>query len=199
MLTYEDCLGLCELTAGEIAAIARHEHLPEILALELGAHLCSTPKGRRTIRRMIQDDIDDARARGELDAVAELELVRERFAATFPDPAPAIEPDRCPTTPPGDTLEHRIHALGFDADAAPWVRQRVEAYLTAMVRQFGLDLEHLQDRFRLELLAAETRCAACPETTRCRRFLAGATAAAADTPEAFCANARLFRELQQRG
>ena len=33
MLTYKDCLKLCGLTAEEIAAIARHEHLPEIVAL----------------------------------------------------------------------------------------------------------------------------------------------------------------------
>jgi len=197
MLTYEDCLGLCELTAGEIAAIARHEHLPEILALELGAHLCATARGRQTIRRMIQGDIDEARGRGNHEAVAELERVLERFARAHPDATPTAERHGRSATPPGATLEQRIHALGFDSETSPWVRQRVEAYLTAMVRHFGLDLEHLQERFRLELLTAETRCAACPETTRCRRFLAGA--AADDVPEAFCANAPLFHELQGRG
>jgi hypothetical protein len=197
MLTYEDCLGLCELTAGEIAAIARHEHLPEILALELGAHLCATARGRQTIRRMIQGDIDEARARGNREAAFELEQVLERFAHAHPDATPTAEHHRHPTTPSGATLEQRIHALGFDSETAPWVRQRVEAYLTAMVRYFGLDLDQMQERFRLELLTAETRCAACSETTRCRRFLAGA--AVDDAPDAFCANAPLFHELQERG
>ncbi len=30
MLTFDDCLALCELTEEEIDAIAEHEHLPEI-------------------------------------------------------------------------------------------------------------------------------------------------------------------------
>ena len=57
MVTFEDCLGLCGLTVKQIAAIARHEHLPEILALELGAHLCTTAQGRQQIRRMIECDL----------------------------------------------------------------------------------------------------------------------------------------------
>ena len=36
MLTYQDCVGLCELSEAEIRAIAEHEHLPEVVALELG-------------------------------------------------------------------------------------------------------------------------------------------------------------------
>ena len=35
MLTYQDCVGMCELTEDEIRAIAEHEHLPELVALEL--------------------------------------------------------------------------------------------------------------------------------------------------------------------
>ena len=108
-------------------------------------------------------------------------------------PDPMAAPDALSS---GDTLELRIHALGFDATVAPWVRRRVEAYLTAMLRHFGLDYARLQSRFRLELLAAETRCAACRETTRCRRFLAGA--AAGDTPQGFCPNASLFHEFERR-
>jgi hypothetical protein len=176
MLSYDDCLGFCELTPEEIAAIARHEHLPEILALELGAHLCTTSDGKETLRRMILDDIEDARERGDMNAAGRLELVLQHFVETFLDrPSPA-ERD-LPTansgeamapsydSPPGDTLEQRILALGFDATAAPWVRRRLEAYLTAMLRNYGLDYTRLQSRFRLELLTAETRCAACEETT----------------------------------
>lgn len=92
----------------------------------------------------------------------------------------------------GDRFEQRIGALGFDAAVVPWVRDRVNAFMTAMLRDFGLDRARLGERARLELLAAETRCAACREVGRCRRFLAGA---ADDTPQAFCPNARLFREL----
>jgi hypothetical protein len=50
MLTYDDCVGLCGLRPEEIDAIARHEHLPEIVALEMGACLAETPQGRRATR-----------------------------------------------------------------------------------------------------------------------------------------------------
>ena len=36
MLTYNDCLGFSELTPEQVSALARHEHLPEIVALEMG-------------------------------------------------------------------------------------------------------------------------------------------------------------------
>ena len=36
MLSYSDCVGLSELTPEEIAVIAQHEHLPDIVALEIG-------------------------------------------------------------------------------------------------------------------------------------------------------------------
>jgi hypothetical protein len=36
MLSYSDCVGLSELTPEEIAVIAQHEHLPDIVALEMG-------------------------------------------------------------------------------------------------------------------------------------------------------------------
>ena len=90
MLSYDDCLGFCELTPEEIAAIARHEHLPEILALELGAHLCTTPQGKETLKRMILDDIEEARERGDMKAAARLELVLQHFVETCLDrPSPA--------------------------------------------------------------------------------------------------------------
>lgn len=187
MVTYEDCLGFCELTADQIAAIARHEHLPEMLALELGAHLCATPKGRRAIRRMILEDIDEARRRGRAAEAAELQRALQGFAEAFPEQTP----------PAGMTLEQRVRALGCDAEAAPWVARRVETYLATMARRFGVEIRELEERDRLELLAAETRCAACAETARCRRFLAGA--APEDAPEAFCPNAGLLAELRREG
>ena len=63
MLTLEDCIGLSELDEEEILAIAEHEHIPEMAAVEMGNYLCHTPEGERRIRRMI---IDDIRARHRL-------------------------------------------------------------------------------------------------------------------------------------
>jgi len=62
MLTREDCLALCELSEDEVAAIAEHEHVPEIVAMEMGQYLCHTPEGEARIERMIVEDIATARA-----------------------------------------------------------------------------------------------------------------------------------------
>lgn len=79
MLTWEDCIGLAELTEEEIAIIARHEHLPHLAALELGQYLIDH-QGCRKIKRMILDDIDAAhRARDPL-RVLTLKLALKHFA-----------------------------------------------------------------------------------------------------------------------
>lgn len=79
MLTIEDCLGLCRLTEDEVAAIAEHEHLPAILALEMGDYLCETAAGEVRIKRMIVDDIDAARRRGDLAHAANLKRTLQHF------------------------------------------------------------------------------------------------------------------------
>jgi hypothetical protein len=81
MLTLQDCLGFCELTEDEVLAIAEHEHLTEMAALELGSYLVCTPDGERRIESMIVDDIDAARARGDLRQAATLKLVLQRYVA----------------------------------------------------------------------------------------------------------------------
>ena len=92
MLTLQDCIGLCELTEQEINAIAQHEHIPEIIAAELGQYLIHSKDGVPHLRRIILDDIKDARSRG-LDREAEqLELVLKHFIVTHPD-----RPDRLST------------------------------------------------------------------------------------------------------
>ena len=97
-------------------------------------------------------------------------------------------------SPPGDGLDRRVSALGVDATAAPWVAARVDAYLGGMLRRLGLDGAGLRDRFPVELLEAEVRCATCDEVGRCRRFLAGAD----DGPASFCPNISLLEGLRPR-
>ena len=62
MLSYEDCVGLSELTPEEIAALACHLHVPEIVAVERGAQLCMTPQGRQLIRRLSGQVVAEDRA-----------------------------------------------------------------------------------------------------------------------------------------
>ena len=79
MLTFEDCLGLCELSEDEIQAIAEHEHLPEIVALELGNCLIRGPDGGLLVSHMVIDDIRAAERRGDLVRAAGLKQTLRRF------------------------------------------------------------------------------------------------------------------------
>lgn len=82
MLTVEDCIGLCDLTRDEIAAIAEHEHVPEIVAAEMGAYLVTLPDGERRLKRMILDDIAESEARGDFKHALKLKLVLHHFVET---------------------------------------------------------------------------------------------------------------------
>jgi hypothetical protein len=79
MLTWDDCVALCELTEEEIAAIAEHEHVTQMAAAELGNYLVHSPNGVPMIRRIILDDIAAARGRGDLAHAAKLKLVLRHF------------------------------------------------------------------------------------------------------------------------
>ena len=63
MLSLRDCLDMAEVTESEIAAIARHEHIPHIVALELGHYLLRMPGGANKLRQFIVDNIAGAQNR----------------------------------------------------------------------------------------------------------------------------------------
>jgi hypothetical protein len=79
MLTFEDCIALSELTDEEIAAIAEHEHLPMIVAAELGNYLIHCADGVPRIKRIIADDIIAADRRGNHRHALALKLVLRHF------------------------------------------------------------------------------------------------------------------------
>src|SRR5690348_13208960 len=79
VLNLEDCIALSDLLPDEVDAIAVHEHLPEIIAAELGCYLVHCADGRQAIRAIIRDDIATARARGDVRRAAELKLVLRHF------------------------------------------------------------------------------------------------------------------------
>ncbi len=79
MLTYEDCVELSDLTEEEIEAIAEHEHIPQMAALEMGSYLVHTPEGEKRIKRMIAEDLTAARERGDKHKVAMLKLVLKHY------------------------------------------------------------------------------------------------------------------------
>lgn len=84
MLTFEDCLALCDLSVDEIAAIAEHEHLPEMAALGYGDYLIHGPDGEQHIKRMIVEDIERAKANENLKHVEELEAILKNFILNHP-------------------------------------------------------------------------------------------------------------------
>ena len=84
MVTFEDCLSLCELTEDEILAIAEHEHLPETVALEMGSYLVQGPGGEIRIQSIIVDDINAAQRRGDLVHAARLKQTLRRFIEKHP-------------------------------------------------------------------------------------------------------------------
>jgi hypothetical protein len=82
VLTLEDCLAMCELTSEEVAAIAMHEHVPQLVAAELGHCLLHRSGGVERIRQMILDDIALARTRHDKQLTERLESVLMQFIRT---------------------------------------------------------------------------------------------------------------------
>jgi hypothetical protein len=85
MLSIEDCIALSSLTEEEVAAIAEHEHLPMVVAAELGNYLVQTPAGSRYIKSMIRDDIAAAHARSNLVHELALKLVLRHYLSCHPE------------------------------------------------------------------------------------------------------------------
>lgn len=85
MLTYEDCLGLSELNEDEIRAIAEHEHVPEIVAMEMGNYLIHSDDGVPKIKKIILDDINEAIETGDDQHAEKLKKVLKHFVATHPE------------------------------------------------------------------------------------------------------------------
>ena len=84
MITFNDCLALCELSEDEIAAIAEHEHLPDTVALEMGSYLVQGPDGDLRIQQIIVEDISAAQRRGDLAHAARLKQTLRRFIEKHP-------------------------------------------------------------------------------------------------------------------
>ena len=85
MLAWIDCLALSDLPADEIRAIADHERLSQIAALELGNWLVHLPDGSQRLKRLILDELEAASARGDFARAAELRATIRHFCDTHPE------------------------------------------------------------------------------------------------------------------
>jgi hypothetical protein len=108
MLSLQDCVDLSSLTEGEVAAIAEHEHLPMVVAAELGNYLVQTPDGGYRIKRMIQDDIKAAHARGDLLHALALKLVLRHYLSCHPE---CIEIAKSLPTGTDDAIRHVLDRI----------------------------------------------------------------------------------------
>jgi hypothetical protein len=81
-ITLEDCIALCGLDEEEVAAIAEHEHMPEIAAAALAQYLLHEPGGSLRIREMLVDDFRNAMRRDDKAHARELLMALRHFAAT---------------------------------------------------------------------------------------------------------------------
>lgn len=84
MLTLQDCLDMCGLSPEVVDAIAEHEHLPSILAAEMGECLCASPSGRALIHRFILDGVADAMRRHDTPRLARMEAALTQFRRAHP-------------------------------------------------------------------------------------------------------------------
>ncbi|MCL2831400.1 MAG: hypothetical protein FWD77_11810 [Betaproteobacteria bacterium] len=79
MLSLTDCLDLCDLRKEEIEAIAEHEHIPLIVAAELGCELIKTQIGVNAVEDMMLENIHHAEETGHSQHAEQLNVVYQRF------------------------------------------------------------------------------------------------------------------------
>ena len=79
MISLEDCLALSNLTADEISAVARHEALPDIIAIGLGEYLLHQKHGAAVVCQMIADDLVAAERAGDHLGSAKLKMIMQHF------------------------------------------------------------------------------------------------------------------------
>jgi len=87
MLSLKDCIDLSNLSDAEVAAIAEHEHVPEIVAAEIGCELINTAAGRLVLKQYIRENMRHAKAQHLSGKAKALELLLRRFDRAHPPSA----------------------------------------------------------------------------------------------------------------
>jgi hypothetical protein len=88
LITPEEILDMTDLSPEEIAAVAEHEHVSEIVcAAALADYLMHQADGPRTISRMIREDMREALKAGNTAHARELYATLRHFVATHPEAA----------------------------------------------------------------------------------------------------------------
>jgi hypothetical protein len=87
MISPDDIEDMTCLTREEIAAIAEHEHLPELDASLAGDYLMHSHHGPQKVQQMICEDIRAALHADDVDHARALYAVLHHFMADHPDAA----------------------------------------------------------------------------------------------------------------
>jgi hypothetical protein len=85
MLTFQDCLDLAALTDGEVEAIARHERIPAMVALELGSQLLRSQEGKQSVQQFVIDGVLESQSRNDCRDCARFSRVLGDFVAKHPE------------------------------------------------------------------------------------------------------------------
>ena len=91
MITPEDIVGMTDLTADEVAAIAEHEHTSDVLAAGFVEYLMHRHGGPQAVNRMICEDIREALHGQDLAHARALYGTLKHFIATHPEAAQGPE------------------------------------------------------------------------------------------------------------
>jgi len=92
MLTLQECIGWCALSEEEILAIAEHQHIPEIAAVEMANYLITAERGPERICTMIVDDIRASQRLGDVASVIARLHVLHHYLRRYPEACPKIHP-----------------------------------------------------------------------------------------------------------
>ncbi|MBL8482397.1 MAG: hypothetical protein JNJ60_09385 [Rhodocyclaceae bacterium] len=79
MLTLQDCLDYADLSPEDVSAIAEHEHVPEVVAAEMGAQWVQSDSGCYRIVTCMMDNIEHAEAHGDQRKAHEQEEALRHF------------------------------------------------------------------------------------------------------------------------
>ena len=86
MLTIDECLGFCDLDPTLVEALARHEHIPIIVAIELANTLLQTPRVVYRLHAALLDEIESAWNSGNHPAAKALDQAYAGFRKHHPMP-----------------------------------------------------------------------------------------------------------------
>lgn len=84
MLTLQDCVEMSDVDLDELFAIAHHEHLPDIVALEKVQMFLQQDWGPPAVRQMILDEVRGGLEDGDCKRTVEALKLLEKAVRTHP-------------------------------------------------------------------------------------------------------------------